>query len=93
MPKIAIYKFLTFFIFAYDALNEPPHLHVVKEKGSRQRSAKIWLETLIVADQGSLSEKEINKAISLIKSNQKDLLNAFHKVRSGKKIKTIQLAK
>jgi hypothetical protein len=30
MPKIAIYKFLTFFIVAYDALKEPPHLHVVK---------------------------------------------------------------
>jgi hypothetical protein len=34
MPKIAVYKFLTFFIFSYDALNEPPHLHVVKEKGT-----------------------------------------------------------
>ncbi len=42
MPKIAIYKFLTFFIVAFDAQKEPPHLHVVKEKGNRQRSAKIW---------------------------------------------------
>ena len=41
MPKIAVYKFLTFFIYAFDALNEPPHLHIVKEKGNRQRSAKI----------------------------------------------------
>ncbi|MDX2189604.1 MAG: DUF4160 domain-containing protein [Bacteroidota bacterium] len=56
MPKIAIYKFLTFFIYAYDALNEPPHLHVVKEKGSRQRSAKIWLNSLIVEEKGTLSE-------------------------------------
>jgi hypothetical protein len=38
MPKIAIYKFLTFFIFAFDAINEPPHLHIAKEKGNRQRS-------------------------------------------------------
>ena len=45
MPKIAIYKFLTFFIFAYDALNEPPRMHIAKEKGKRQRSAKIWLNT------------------------------------------------
>lgn len=50
MPKIAVYKFLTFFIFAYDVLNEPPHLHIVKEKGTRQRSAKIWLETFKVAE-------------------------------------------
>jgi hypothetical protein len=49
VPKIAIYKFLTFFIFAFDAINEPPHLHIAKEKGNRQRSAKIWLDTLKVA--------------------------------------------
>ena len=63
MPKIAIYKFLTFYIFAYDALNEPPHLHIAKEKGKRQRSAKIWLTTLEVADKGSLSESDLNLAI------------------------------
>ena len=66
MPKIAIYKYLTFFIFAYYALNEPPHLHIVKEKGNRQRSAKIWLDTLKVAETGTLNEKELNQAISLI---------------------------
>lgn len=55
MPKIAVYKFLTFFIIATDTLNEPPHLHIAKEKGNRQRSAKIWLETFKVADKGSLS--------------------------------------
>ena len=52
MPKIAIYKFLTFFIFAFDAINEPPHLHIAKDKGNRQRSAKIQLETLKVAEKG-----------------------------------------
>ena len=57
MPKIAIYKFLTFFIFAYDALNEPPHLHIVKEKGNLQRSTKIWLETFKIAETGILKEK------------------------------------
>ncbi|NBV12593.1 MAG: DUF4160 domain-containing protein [Sphingobacteriia bacterium] len=50
MPKIAVYKFLTFFIFSFDALKEPPHLHVVKEKGIRQGSAKIWIESLSVVE-------------------------------------------
>jgi len=54
MPKIAVYKFLTFYIFAFDALNEPPHLHIAKEKGNRQRSAKIWLETLKIAEKRNL---------------------------------------
>jgi hypothetical protein len=91
VPKIAVYKFLTFFIFAYDALNEPPHLHVAKEKGNRQRSAKIWLETLDVAELGTLNEKEINKAIGLIKEHQQKLIDAFNKVKDGQKIKTIKL--
>ena len=90
MPKIAVYKFLTFFIFAYDALMEPPHLHIAKEKGNRQRSAKIWLETLKVADSGSLSDKELNTALGLIKDHQKQLIEAFDKVKNGEKIVTIK---
>lgn len=80
------------FILAYDALNEPPLLHVVKEKGNRQRSAKIWLETLIIANSGTLTEKELNKAVSLIKDNQKELIASFNKVKGGKKTKTINLS-
>jgi hypothetical protein len=91
MPKLAIYKFLTFFIFASDTVREPPHLHVVREKGNRQRSAKIWLETLLVAEKGTLSDQELNKAISLIKTNQAALIDAFNRVKQGQKIKTIKL--
>lgn len=90
MPKIAIYKFLTFYIFAYDALNEPPHLHIAKEKGNRQRSAKIWLKTFEIADRGSLSATDLNKALRLIKNNQQILIAAFNKVKDGKKVTTIK---
>ncbi len=91
MPKIAIYKFLTFFIYAFDALNEPPHLHIVKEKGNRQRSAKIWLESFKVAQNGTLTEKELNQALDLIKKNQTELIEAFNKVKNGQKVTTIKL--
>ncbi len=91
MPKIAVWKFLTFFIFAYDALNEPPHLHIAKEKGSRQRSAKIWLESLEIAEKGSLKEKELNEALRIMKENQAALLDLFEKVKNGEKIKTLKL--
>jgi Domain of unknown function (DUF4160) len=91
MPKIAVYKFLTFFIFAFDALNEPPHLHIVKEKGNRQRSAKIWLESLKVSEKGTLTEKELKQALSLIKENKKILIDAFYKVKNGQKVTTIKL--
>jgi hypothetical protein len=91
VPKIAIYKFLTFFIYAFDALNEPPHLHIVKEKGNRQRSAKIWLESFKVAQNGTLTEKELNQALDLIKKNQTELIEAFNKVKNGQKVTTIKL--
>ncbi len=60
MPKIAIYKFLTFFIYSFDVFREPPHLHIVKEKGLRQKSAKIWLRTLEIAEKGTLTDTDIN---------------------------------
>ena len=90
MPKIAIYKFLTFFIFAYDALNEPPHMHIAKEKGKRQRSAKIWLNTFQIAERGSLSDSELNQALKIIQKNQEILITAFNKVKEGEKVKTIK---
>jgi hypothetical protein len=91
MPKIAVYKFLTFFIYAFDALNEPPHLHIVKEKGNRQRSAKIWLDTFEVTESGTLNEKELNLAIGLIKKNQALLIESFKKVKNSEKITTLKL--
>ena len=90
MPKIAVYKFLTFFIFSYDAMNEPPHLHIAKEKGHRQRSAKVWLKTLEIAEKGSLNDADLNKAIKLIKNNQQLLIESFNKVKEGKKVTTIK---
>ena len=89
--KIAIYKFLTFFIFAFDAINEPPHLHIAKEKGNRQRSAKIWLETLKVAEKGSLSETDLKQGLKVIKENQAILIESFNNVKAGKKITTIKI--
>jgi len=93
MPKIAVFKFLTFFIYAFDALHEPPHLHVVKEKGQRQRSAKIWIESGIVAESGTLSPTEINLCLKLIETNKAALLKQYENVSKGKKIKTISLEK
>jgi hypothetical protein len=38
-----------------------------------------------------LSEKDLNKAISLVKAHQTELIEAFYKVKDGQKIKTIKL--
>ena len=91
MPRLAVYKFLTFYIFAYDAINEPPHLHIAKEKGNRQRSAKIWLGNLKFVDKGSLNQRELNLVQKLVKENQQLLLEQFDQVKRGNQIKTIRL--
>lgn len=90
MPKIAVFKFLTFYVFSYDAMNEPPHLHVAKEKGNRQWSAKIQLKTIKIVYKGSLPDRDLCKALRLIKNNQKILIDAFNKIIKGKKISTIK---
>ena len=58
---------------------------------NRQRSAKIWLETLKVADKGSLSETDLKQALKVIKENQAILIESFNNVKAGKKITTIKI--
>ena len=72
-------------------VNEPHHLHIAKEKGNRQRSAKIWLDTFKVADKGSLSQTDLKQAIKVIKENQALLIESFNNVKAGKKITTIKI--
>ena len=67
------------------------HHIIVKEKGNRQRSAKIWLDTFEVTESGTLTEKDLNLAIGLIKTNQSLLVDSFKKVKNGEKITTLKL--
>ena len=91
MPKIAFYKYLTFFIVSFDTLKEPPHLHIAKEKGKRTYSAKIWLKTLEFSDKGSLTNEELNLVKKLTKKHQEELLVLFEKAKKGQKFETLQL--
>ena len=91
MPKLATYRFFTFFIFSFDALNEPPHVHIVKEKSKRQKSAKVWLHDLQVVQKGTLTDIEIHKTLQIIKENRELFMKQFIKVSQGKKVKTIRI--
>lgn len=93
MPKIAIYKFLIFYIFSYDAMNEPAHIHIAKEKGKRQRSAKIWLKNFRISRRGTLTDKELYLAIKIIKKHHKEFIESIQNVKEGKKIKTLKFQK
>jgi hypothetical protein len=69
MPKLAIYKALVFFFYAYD-LSKRLHVHISNTKSRKGRSAKIWLDTFEVFEQGSLTDKEINVAVKLLQEHQ-----------------------
>ncbi|MBC8156105.1 MAG: DUF4160 domain-containing protein [Bacteroidetes bacterium] len=68
MPKLVIYGKLVFYIFAYD-LSERMHVHISNTKSREGRSAKIWLDTLVVFEQGSLTNKEIKLALRLLEEH------------------------
>jgi len=91
MPKIAFYKYLTFFIVSFDTLKEPPHLHIAKEKGKRTYSAKIWLKTLEFSDKGSLTKEELNLVKKLVSKYQTELLSLFEKAKKGRKFEPMKL--
>jgi hypothetical protein len=91
MPKIAIYQAFTFYMFIYDVLNEPPHLHITKNKKGYTSSAKIWLNSLSFAETGNFTEKELNVIEKVVTKNQVVLLASFEAVKKGEKAKTIKL--
>jgi hypothetical protein len=52
---------------------------------------KIWLETLKVAEKGSLTDTDLKQALKVIKENQAILIESFNNVKAGKKITTIKI--
>ena len=91
MPKIAVYKYLVFYIVSYD-LTEQLHLHVFSKKHNRNDGAKIWIKPEIkVFYRGALSNEEINLALHLLKKNNHLIKDLIEKFRRGEKIKSLQL--
>jgi hypothetical protein len=91
MPKIAIFKFITFFFFPYDLLNEPPHLHFYKNKKGYYKAGKVWLETLKFEKTGDLTQKELNIVEQLMVKYQHQFIETFNRAKAGKEIKTLKL--
>jgi hypothetical protein len=91
MPKIAKHKLLTFFLWGDDVQHQPPHLHMVREKGGRQMSAKIWLDTLEVEDLGSQTKTDVKQALKVLKPYQELLKVSFNKIKEGEEVIPIKL--
>ena len=91
MPKIAIYKQYIFFVYSFDLLHEPLHLHIANQKSHRQYTAKIWLSSLEYAEPGSLNQIELNSIQKVVKRYQSQLIIALEFLQNGKGIQTIKM--
>jgi hypothetical protein len=92
MPKIAVYKNLVFFLYAYD-LAERAHLHISNSKRGRNRSAKIWLDTLEIFERGSVSDKELRQCQSVIADNRQIIAEQIRNFAEGKTVVLLDLNK
>lgn len=90
MPKLAVYGNLVFYIFAYDLL-ERMHVHISNTKSRSGQSAKIWLDTLDVSEQGSLTKKEISTAIKLLTKHKESIARSINSFAIDGEIKTLHL--
>lgn len=90
MPKILLFKNLVFFFYAYD-LTKRLHLHIVNSRSERSRSAKIWLDTLEIFEEGSLTKKELKVCQKLIEENINEILEQINRFAQGEKVEIINL--
>lgn len=90
MPKLAVYGNLVFYMFAYDLL-ERMHVHVSNTKSRSGRSAKIWLDTLDVFEQGSLTDKEISTALKLLEKHKARIEESIRTFAANGEVKTLHL--
>jgi hypothetical protein len=54
--------------------NEAPHVHVDRD----ERSAKVWIDPVVVARNVGFSARELRRIEALIRENQEHLLEAWH---------------
>jgi len=68
--RIGSYRF---YFYSHEP-NEPPHIHVDRDK----LSAKFWLENVSLANNKGFPAKELNKLYALVTKHQKQFLNEWH---------------
>ena len=73
MPTILEIGPYRFFFVSLD-YNEPPHIHVRREK----MVAKFWLDPVTLQRVGGFSRTELNKIATLVKENREYLLEKWH---------------
>jgi hypothetical protein len=62
------------FFFYSNESREPPHVHVRRAEGY----AKVWLDTLIVADMNGFSPSRVREIVWIIRTHHTSLVEAWH---------------
>jgi hypothetical protein len=73
MPTIFELGPYRFFFYAND-LNEPPHIHVQRERFK----AKFWLSPIRLQQSGGFSRNELYRIQKLVEENQERLLRGWN---------------
>jgi hypothetical protein len=73
MPTVLRVGPYRFYFYSHEP-NEPPHIHIERD----DLSAKYWLVSVALARNYGFSSRELNKVESLVKENQKQLLEAWY---------------
>jgi len=73
MPTILRIGPYKFYFYSHEP-NEPPHIHVDRDK----LSAKFWLQSVQLARNIGFSPHELNKLAALVQENQKELLEKWY---------------
>ena len=73
MPTILNIGPYRFFFVSLDQ-NEPPHVHVRREK----MVAKFWLDPVVLQNTGGFSRAELNQIVRLVEDNRETLLERWY---------------
>ena len=70
MPTVLRIGPYRFYFYSHE-LNEPPHVHIDRDRCS----AKFWLKKVTLADNLGFAKKELNELHEMVSQNQKHLLD------------------
>lgn len=73
MPTVLQIGPYRFYFYSHET-NEPPHVHIDREKFS----AKFWLVKVSLANNLGFQQKELNRLHELVSKNQEQLLDKWH---------------
>jgi len=74
MPTVKRIGPYRFFFVSLDYNEEPPHIHVQREK----KVAKFWLDPVVLQKTGGFKPQELNKIVKLVQEHREEFLERWY---------------